>query len=107
MNKKEHLIKYFKILLGAYIVVGLIELLSSGLILDLSLNAMGIVGIFSVCTFGYGLFIRNRKYIIVAIGVAIIYVLLEVFFSPLISYKDHRNLIGTIEEVESNRIYGY
>jgi hypothetical protein len=100
MASRENLIKYLKILLGTYIVVGLIALLNSALILDLSLNAMVIAGIFSVCTFGYGISIRNRKYIIAAIGVAVIYVLLAVFFSPLISYKDHRNLIGNIEEVD-------
>lgn len=100
MNTRENFVKYLKILLGAYIVIGLIALLNSALILDLSLNAMVIAGMFSVCTFGYGIFIRNRKYIIAAIGVATIYVLLAVFFSPLISYKDHRNLIGNIEEVD-------
>ncbi len=100
MNNKENLIKYLKILLGTYIVIGLIALLNSALIFDLSLNAMAITGIFSVCTFGYGIFIRNRKYITAAIGVAIIYVLLAIFFSPLISYKEHRNLIGNIEEVD-------
>lgn len=100
MNNRENLIKYLKILLGTYIVIGLIALLNSALILDLSLNAMEIAGIFSVCTFGYGIFIKNRKYIIAAIGVAIIYILIAVFFSPLISYKEHRNLIGNIEEVD-------
>lgn len=100
MNTRGNFINYLKILLAAYIVIGLIALLNSALILDFSLNALGIAGIFSVCTFAYGTVIRNKKYVVAAISVAIIYVLAAIFFSPLISYKDHRNLIGNIEEVD-------
>ena len=100
MNNKENLIKFLKILLGAYIVIGLLLLLNSALVLDLSLNAMIIVGIFVVCTLGYGLFIRNRKYIITSVVVAVGYIIVVVACSPLISYSAHRNLIGNVEEVD-------
>jgi hypothetical protein len=100
MNNKENLIKFFKVLLGTYIGVGLLLLLNSALVLDLSLNAMTIVGIFVVCTLGYGLFIRNRKYIIASVIVAIGYIIALVVCSPLINYSAHRNLIGNIEEVD-------
>ena len=100
MNSRENLIKYLKILLGIYFIVGLLAILNSALVLDLSLNAMAVAGIFIVCTFGYGIFIRNKKYVISAIVVTISYAVLAAFYSPLVSYKDHRNLIGNIEEVD-------
>ena len=100
MSSKEILIKYLKILLGAYIGVGLLLVLNSALVLDLSLNVATIVGIFVVCTLGYGLFIRNRKYIIAGAIVTIGYIIALVACSPLINYSAHRNLIGNIEEVD-------
>lgn len=100
MDKKKDLIKYLKILAGTFIGIGLILVLNSALVLDLSLNAITIVGIFIVCTLGYGVFIKNRKYIIVAATVAIVYIIASVACSPLISYSAHRNLIGNIEEVD-------
>ena len=56
--------------------------------------------IFVVCTLGYGVFIKNKKFIITAATVAILYIIASVACSPLISYSAHRNLIGNIEEVE-------
>jgi len=100
MSSRENLIKFFKILLGTYIGVGLLLVLNSALVLDLSLNVVTIVGIFVVCTLGYGLFIRNRKYIITAVIVAIGYIIVLIICSPLINYSAHRNLIGNIEEVD-------
>ena len=100
MDNKKSLFRYFKILLSAYLGIGLILILLSSLVLDLSLNVITIVGIFVVCTAGYGVFIRNRKYITSAIVVAIAYIIAAIIFSPLISYNAHRNLIGNVEEVD-------
>lgn len=100
MNNKQNLIRYFKILLSTYIVIGLLLILSSSLVLDISLNVVTIVGIFVVCTLAYGFFIRNRKYMISGGIVAIGYIIAVVTCSPLISYSAHRNLIGNIEDVD-------
>lgn len=100
MNSKDNLSRFIKILLGAYLVIGLISVLSSTLVLDLSLNAMMVAGIFVACTLGYGLFLRNKKYITCAVVVAIAYTAVVIVYSPLISYNAHRNLIGKIEEVD-------
>jgi len=100
MNNKNSLVNYFKIVLSAYLVIGLLLVLSSSLVLDLSLNVTTIVGIFVVCTVGYGVVIRNRKYIISGIVVTIAYIIAAIIFSPLISYNAHRNLIGNVEEVD-------
>ena len=100
MNNKEKLIRFLKILFGAYLGVGLFLVLNSALVLDLTLNVSTIVVIFVVCTFGYGLFVRNKKYIISSAIVAIGYIVVLVICSPLISYSAHRNLIGNVEEVD-------
>jgi len=100
MNNKINLSGYLKILLSAYFGIGLLLVLSSALVLDLSLNVGTIVGVFVVCTLGYGLFIRNRKYIIAAVIVAIGYIIVLIVCSPLINYSAHRNLIGNVEEVD-------
>jgi len=100
MNNKNSLVNYLKIILSAYLVIGLLLVLSSSLVLDLSLNLTTTVGIFVVCTVGYGVVIRNRKYIISGVVVTIAYIIAAIIFSPLISYNAHRNLIGNVEEVD-------
>ncbi|EKQ56932.1 MULTISPECIES: hypothetical protein [unclassified Clostridium] len=100
MNNNRYLIRYFKILLAAYSVVGIGLILTSSLILDISLNILTITGIFVVCTLIYGILTRNKKYIIAAGIVTISYIAVVIFYSPIISYNAHRNLIGNIEEVD-------
>lgn len=105
MKNNRDLIRYLKIILGAYLCVALILIINSALVLDLSLNVMTIAGIFIICTLGYGLLIRNKKYIVSAVIITISYMAVVIVFSPLISYNAHRNLIGNVEEVEfSNQI---
>ena len=74
MNNKKNLIRLIKILLAVYLGIGLILAFNSALVLDLSLNATIIVVIFVICTLGYGVFIKNRKYITTAVGVTIAYI---------------------------------
>lgn len=100
MNNDKNLIGYFKVLFSAYLIIGLVLALSSELVLDISLNVATIVGIFVVFTLGYGVLIRNKKYIISALVVAILYGVAAIIYSPLISYNAHRNLIGNIEEMD-------
>ncbi|WP_270563416.1 cell shape-determining protein [Clostridium beijerinckii] len=100
MGNNRDLIRYLKILLSAYLIIGLILIFSSSMVLDLSLNVLTITGIFVVCTLVYGVLIRNKKYISTAIIVALLYVVAIIVYSPLISYNAHRNLIGNIEEMD-------
>ncbi|AQS04248.1 cell shape-determining protein [Clostridium beijerinckii] len=100
MDNNRDLIRYLKILLSAYLVIGLILIFSSSMVLDLSLNILTITGIFVACTLVYGVLIRNKKYISTAIIVALLYVGAIIIYSPLISYNAHRNLIGNIEEMD-------
>ncbi|CUU46869.1 MULTISPECIES: cell shape-determining protein [Clostridium] len=100
MGSNRDLIRYLKILLSAYLIIGLILIFSSSMVLDLSLNVLTITGIFVACTLVYGVLIRNKKYISTAIIVALLYVVAIIIYSPLISYNAHRNLIGNIEEMD-------
>ncbi|WP_026886414.1 hypothetical protein [Clostridium beijerinckii] len=100
MGNNRNLIRYLKILLSSYLIIGLILVLNSSMVLDLSLNALTITGIFVICTLVYGVLIRNKKYIVTAAVVALIYIAAIIVYSPLISYNAHRNLIGNIEEMD-------
>ncbi len=105
MEDKKKIINYLKILAGSYFLVAILMVLNSAFILDFSLNAAVICGLFVIVTAGYGIFIRNKKFIISGAGVFLIYVATAVMCSPFVNYKAHRNLIGNIEEVQfSNEV---
>lgn len=100
MDTKGNLFRFIKILIAAYLVVGILVFFNGSLVLDLSLNALTITGVFVICTLGYGFFVRNKKYMITAFAVAAVYVAVAIVCSPVANYKAHRNLIGNIEEVD-------
>ncbi|EDT76612.1 hypothetical protein [Clostridium butyricum] len=100
MDTKGNLFRFIKILIAAYLIVGILVFFNGSLVLDLSLNALTITGVFVICTLGYGFFIRNKKYMITAFAVAAVYVAVAIVCSPVVNYKAHRNLIGNIEEVD-------
>lgn len=100
MDTKVNLFRFIKILIAAYLIVGILVFFNGSLVLDLSLNALTITGVFVICTLGYGFFIRNKKYMITAFAVAAVYVAVAIVCSPVANYKAHRNLIGNIEEVD-------
>lgn len=103
--KKGSFLKYLGWLITAYIVAGIFLAFNSKLILDFTLSSFYIVGIFVVVTAVYAFFTFNKKYGLAAVIVAVIYILSLVVFSPIVSYKAHRELIGNIEGVEfSNEI---
>ncbi|WP_252230079.1 cell shape-determining protein [Clostridium sp. ZBS15] len=102
-NKKSF--SFLKLLLGAYMCIGIVLLLTNNLIFDLSLNSVLIIGIFVLCSVVYGVLHRNKKIIMAGGTVAVIYIILAVVCSPIISYSAHRNLIGSIQDVDfSNEI---
>lgn len=100
MNTKENVFRFIKILICAYLIIGIFLFFNGSLVLDLSLNALIITCVFVICTAAYGLYIKDRKYIYTACLVAVVYVIVAIVCSPLINYKAHRNLIGNIQEVD-------
>lgn len=99
-NKTAKFNQFLKWLLIAYLLLGVILLFQSKLILDLSLSFFVLILPFIVCSIIYGVTHFSKKYIMSGVIVSLIYVGLMVFFSPVISYKNHRNLIGPVDSVE-------
>lgn len=100
MNFQSKFSQYIKWLVLAYVAIGVFLLFQSKLILDFTLSSFLLVGPFVLCTIAYGALTLNKKYIILGIGVGVLYVVALAVFSPLIMPKEHRGLIGNIEEVE-------
>ena len=100
MEDKKRVINYFKILISSYVIVAVLMVINSSLILDLSLNAAIICGIFVIVTAIYGVVFRDKKFIISGAAVFLIYVAAAVVCSPIVNYKAHKNLIGNVEEVD-------
>ena len=53
MDTKGNLFRFIKILIAAYLIVGILVFFNGSLVLDLSLNALTITGVFVICTLGY------------------------------------------------------
>lgn len=100
MNFQSKFSQYIKWLVLAYVAIGVFLLFQSKLILDFTLSSFLLVGPFVLCTIAYGVLTLNKKYIISGIGVGVLYVVALAVFSPLIMPKEHRDLIGNVEEVE-------
>ena len=100
MNFQSKFSQYIKWLVLAYVAIGVFLLFQSKLILDFTLSSFLLGGPFVLWTIAYGVLTLNKKYIISGIGVGVLYVVALAVFSPLIMPKEHRNLIGNIEEVE-------
>ena len=100
MNFQSKFSQYIKWLILAYVAIGVFLLFQSKLILDFTLSSFLLVGPFVLCTIAYGALTLNKKYIISGIGVGVLYVVALAVFSPLIMPKEHRDLIGNVEEVE-------
>ena len=107
MTDKENLFRFIKILIIAYLIIGILVFFNGSLVLDLSLNALKVTGIFVICSVVYGVFIRDKKYIIAGCTVGVIYIVAALICSPIINYKAHRNLIGNVEEVDFSSEINY
>jgi len=99
MKKNAKVTEYLKWLIGAYGVIGIVLLFSSSLIFDLTLSLFFIVAPLVLCSIVYGVLTLSKKYIGIGIGIGALYFIALMSFSPLTMYKDHRNLIGDVEEI--------
>ncbi len=96
---------FLKWLALAYIAIAISKFLASDLILDVSLSAFYIVAPFVVVSVLYGLTHSMKKLPIIGIVVAILYGVVLFLCSPILNYKAHRDLVGTVDEIEfSNEI---
>lgn len=103
--RKGSFLKYLGWLVTAYILVGIFLVINNSLILDLTLSLSYIVGVFVLVTAVYAFLTFNRKYGLVALLVAGVYIISLIAFSPIFNYKAHRQLIGNVDGIEfSNEI---
>lgn len=103
--RKGSFFKYLGWLMTAYILVGIFLVINNSLILDLTLSLSYIVGVFVLVTAVYAFLTFNRKYGLVALLVAGVYIISLIAFSPIFNYKAHRQLIGNVDGIEfSNEI---
>ncbi|MDU1315071.1 MAG: cell shape-determining protein [Clostridium septicum] len=98
--QKSSIYKFLGWLFLGYFIGGIILAFNSKLIFDISLNIFYIVAVFILVSVVYSFITFNKNYLKTAIGLAVIYFIAVIFFSPLISYKSHRNLLGNVEEVD-------
>lgn len=91
---------FLKWLITAYVVFAIVLLINSKLIFDLTLSAYALVVPFVAVSLVYGITHFSKKFIRLGIIVGGLYVALNIFFSPLVNYKAHRDLIGEVKEVE-------
>ncbi|MFC4781264.1 cell shape-determining protein [Eubacterium multiforme] len=80
--------------------MAIILLVQSKLILDISISFLPIIIPFVLCSIIYGVTHLSKKYVTFGVLGIVLYFILNIIFSPLISYKAHRNLIGTVDGVE-------
>ncbi|GAB6167659.1 hypothetical protein JCM1393_01190 [Clostridium carnis] len=98
--KKGSFKNYLGWLALAYIAIGVVLLFNSKLIFDVTLSFFYIIAIFVGVSLVYSVITFNKKYGVAAVIGIIIYLATTIIFSPIISYKAHRALIGDIEEVD-------
>ena len=104
-KKKGSFVGFLKWLALAYIAIAISKFLASDLILDVSLSAFYIVAPFVVVSVLYGLTHSMKKLPIIGIVVAILYGVVLFLCSPILNCKAHRDLVGTVDEIEfSNEI---
>lgn len=107
-QKKDNVIKkkdasfkgYLKWLIISYLIMAIILFVQSKLILDISISFLPIIIPFVLCSIIYGVTHLSKKYVTFGVLGIVLYFILNIIFSPLISYKAHRNLIGTVDGVE-------
>ena len=104
-KKKGSFGGFLKSLALAYVAIAITKFFASDLILDVSLSIFYIVAPFVVVSVLYGITHSMKKLPIVGIVVAILYVVVLFLCSPILNYKAHRDLVGTVDEIEfSNEI---
>ncbi|MGL5379255.1 cell shape-determining protein [Clostridium sp.] len=101
--KKSSPIKYLSWLAVAFIFVAVVLAFNSKLVLDFSLSFFYIIAVLIGVSIAYSFMTFDKKYLIIAVIGAVGYVGTMIFFSPLLNYKEHRNLIGEVKEIEFSK----
>ncbi|MGL4848692.1 MAG: cell shape-determining protein [Clostridium sp.] len=97
--KKAKFSGFLKLLIPLCLIYWLILALNNDFILNIKLGLFTFLLPVMVSLIIYGVLRLNKKYIFTGIGILIFYLILVIIFSPLISTKAQRNLIGSVSEV--------
>lgn len=96
---------FLKGIISVYLILAIILFFEGKLILDFTLSASLILIPFIAVSFVYGIIHSMKGLRNAGILVLLLLISVNVVFSPVISYKSHRNLLGNVEEIEfSNEI---
>jgi hypothetical protein len=101
--KSGSLKSFFKWVVLVYIVIALILFFNGNLILDVTLNSFILAMPFIVISLGYGIINSMKSLRNIGLIVGVSYMVLVIVCSPIVSYKSHRNLIGTVNEIEFSK----
>ena len=82
-----------------YVLLIVVNFFNGTLVLDLSLNAFGVLLTFFIVSMVTGALLQYKPAFIASIGAVVLYLGLMAYSSPLFNYQAHRNLIGEIKEV--------
>lgn len=99
VSGKKPLTIWILALLAVYAVMIVFNFFRGTLVLDLSLNATGILTIFFVVSILVGFTKQYKPALLAAVGTVVLYLGLMAYSSPLFNYQAHRNLIGEVAEV--------
>ena len=92
-------LQWMKWLFIIYVLLIVVNFFNGTLVLDLSLNAFGVLLTFFIVSMVTGALLQYKPAFIASIGAVVLYLGLMAYSSPLFNYQAHRNLIGEIKEV--------
>lgn len=99
-RKGPNLKGFIKLLVIIYVVYALILLLNNALIFNIRLGLVNLLIPIVLACLIHGIIGMRKKYIITAVVIVILFAILKIAGSPLISWKTQRNLIGPVKEVK-------
>lgn len=100
IRKKGSVRGFFKGLFITYLIMAIVLFIEGKLIFDFTLSAPFIIIPFAIVSIVYGILNSMKTLRSLGVILLLLFIAVNIVFSPIVSYKKHRNLIGTVEEVE-------
>lgn len=100
IRKKGSVGGFLKGLFITYLIMAIVLFIEGKLVFDFTLSAAFIVIPFAIVAIVYGILNSMKTLRSLGVILLLLFIAANIVFSPIVSYKKHRNLIGTVEEVE-------
>lgn len=100
IRKKGSVRGFLKGLFITYLIMAIVLFIEGKLIFDFTLSAPFIIIPFAIVAIAYGILNSMKTLRSLGVILLLLFIAANIVFSPIVSYKKHRNLIGTVEEVE-------